>query len=572
MNQPTTQACRVNSRGIDPARLSRACIYALLAMLLLLFTGQSNSPTTQPAAAQPASSHTTAIPGVPLNANVAIIPVNGMITDATYDHLKYRIETSVSNGATMIVIEIDTPGGDMFAAIRISKLIRSSTVPTMAWVNRVAYSAGILIASSCNTMVMAPASSTGDCAPIQIQGGQLVPIPPTERAKLLSPLIEAFEANSIANGYDLAIFQAMCILDVRVYEVRHHDTGQIRFVNQDDYRVMVLGESYDVVTSEMTDENRPVGMSMTVARPEEQGRWSLVRLVHDGKTLLTISENQAQALGLSKATVSSVTNLQQILQANHISVRPVTWIQSTSFWLSQGWVRSILVVIMLLAAYFEMQSPGLGIGAMIAVAALVLLVVGPLLVGIAQWWQLLLVFFGIGLLLIEIFVVPGVGFVGATGLLAIFIGLTLMSVPTSSGAFNQPPSELAQSLRIASLWMLLAIILSGVGFAVMTYYFGQLPFMNRLTLSSSLAKMNVSPEEQAIHGPMHPVSGNEAVGRGLVEVGQTGIAMGPLRPSGRVRIGDQLVDVISDGQWIEQGQRIRVIEARGSRVVVQREV
>src|SRR5690606_6928186 len=161
-----------------------------------------------------------------------------------------------------------------------------------------------------DAIVMSPASSAGDCAPILISiTGELMPMGDTERAKFLSPLMQDFSANAQAHGYDLAVFQAMCILGARVYEIRHRDTGEVRFVNQDDYRVMVLGEKFDEVSASMKGPDTPVGLSLTLASPEQQAQWLLVQQVHDGRTLLTVSEHKAIELNLSRATIGTMESL-----------------------------------------------------------------------------------------------------------------------------------------------------------------------------------------------------------------------------------------------------------------------
>lgn len=563
----------------------------LLLIVLLLTMGQTTQPVSQPVnqpaqpTSQPAapipSSPATTIPGVPVDANVAIIPVHGEITPATLDYLKFRLDASIENGATLIVIELDTPGGELYTALKISKLLRGSNVPTLAWVNSMAYSAGILIASSCDAIVMSPAASMGDCAPVQFGMEGMVSMQPTERAKILSPLLEEFGANAQSHGYDMALFQAMCILDVRVYEIRQAQSGQIRFVNQDDYRVMVQAESFDKVSGEMSgDKDRPIGMAMTLAKPSERGRWELVRMVHDGKTLLTVNHPQAAAMGLSKGQVATNNQLSVALAAKRVSVQPITWSQVVGYWMTRSWVRAILTIVMMIAIYMELQAPGLGIGGTVAVIALGALIFGPMFAGLAQWWQVLLVVVGLGMLLVEIFAAPGFGFLGAGGLMAMFIGLTLMGVPSNTGAFDLPPTDHALRMQSAVLWMVFAVIMSGVAFVILTKYFGALPFVNKLTLSMSQTPSMAHAGGAVSRGetgdepglpltlPTQPVSGDDVVGRGLIKAGDVGRAMGTLRPSGRAKFGEHLVDVISDGQWIEPGQKIRVVESRGSRIVV----
>lgn len=572
MNPRQGQRLRAIARGL------------CLICLILLLAGQATTPSpTTPAPAAPATTPatpstpavpapTTAIPGLPLGANVAVIPIHGQIVSmpSTLELLKYRLDTSIKNGATLVVLELHTPGGELETALNISRLIRASNVPTLAWVNTQAYSAGILIASACDAIVMAPTSAMGDCAPVQIVGGQLVPLPPTERAKILSPLLKEFADNASANDYDMALFQAMCILEVRVLQVRHKTTGELRYVNQDDARVMVDAEPFDKVAAD-TSGNRPVGMSFTLATPAQQGQWELVQQVHDGRTLLTVGEPQARDLGLSKAAIPSISQLQQTLAAPAVSILPITWAQSAAYWLSRSWVRAILVVVMLVAVYIEMQAPGISIGGIIATIALGLLVLGPMLAGIMQLWHVILVGVGVVLLLLEIFVTPGFGILGASGLLAMFIGLTFMGVPSAHGPFNLPPSAMEGKLQAAALWMVLAVIFSGVVFGILTRYFGQLPMVSKLTLTDTLpASMSHTTDPSLPARPVEAVSGQQALGAGLVKVGDTGKAMGTLRPSGLALIGDQVVDVITDGQWIDLGQGVRVIQAQGSRIVVER--
>lgn len=565
-----------------------------LLVMLLLLAGQTSQPAAQPSAQPAAPSATqpvaasitpsaapaTAIPGLPVGANVAIIPVHGEIVSSTLDYLKFRLEASVKNGATLLVIELDTPGGDMLAAIGISRLLRSSNIPTLAWVKDSAYSAGILIASSCDAIVMSPTSAMGDCAPIRVGMAGLMPLPATERAKILSPLLEAFDANAKSHGYDMALFQAMCILDVRVYEIREPKSGEVRFVNQDDYRVMVQAESFDKVTSESSGPDRPIGMAMTLATPAERGRWELIRQVHDGKTLLTVNHPQAASIGLSKGQIATVSQLEQALAAKTVRHMPITWSQHVGYWLSVGWVRALLVLLMLVAAYFEMQAPGIGLGGAVALVSLGLLVFGPMLAGMAEWWQVVLVVIGLGMLIVEIAAAPGFGFLGAGGLMAIFIGLTLMGVPSSTGAFDLPPSAVANRLQAAVLWMVFAVILSGVAFVILTRYFGELPLMNKLMLQASQTPSMAhagGPVSRGEDGgqaglpltqPSEPVSGDDVLAGGQIKAGDVGRAMGTLRPSGRAKFGEHIVDVISEGQWIEPGQKIRVVESRGNRIVV----
>ena len=132
-----------------------------------------HAPTAPPpvtiAATQPAISTS-----LPTGANVALIRMEGLIYDFQLESLQRRADAAVAQGASLVVIEIDTPGGVAASALKISKHIKSMPVPAVAWINPEAYSAGIMIAAACDQIVMAPASATGDCAPI-VPGMNLSP-------------------------------------------------------------------------------------------------------------------------------------------------------------------------------------------------------------------------------------------------------------------------------------------------------------------------------------------------------------------------------------------------------------
>ncbi|MEM9883605.1 MAG: hypothetical protein AAF800_11875, partial [Planctomycetota bacterium] len=128
-------------------------------------TSAPEAPEADAPSAGPSTAPTRPrVSSLPSGANVAVIPVRGVIYDFTYESLQRRVDRAVNNGASVIVLEIDTYGGVVTAALDIAKYLKDPTrvpVPTVAWVNNKAYSAGIMIASACDEIVMAPASATG---------------------------------------------------------------------------------------------------------------------------------------------------------------------------------------------------------------------------------------------------------------------------------------------------------------------------------------------------------------------------------------------------------------------------
>ena len=547
----------------------RCWVWGLWGLLAALIAGQATPPpTTAPADGSPTNSVPSAGSGsgttsagglVAGGGQVAIIRIEGMIYDFTLESMRRRIDRALEAGATVIVFELDTPGGMVTSALKIAKYIKADVpVPTIAWINKEAYSAGILIASACDQIVMSPASATGDCAPIAM--GQ--ELPPTERAKGLSPILAEFRDNARSNGYDYAMFHAMCVLGVQVYLVEHEDTGQKRLINQADYLIMVEGETFPKPDpSASAAEPNLYGVKPEVATDADRGSWNLIRQVHDGKTLLTVDQDRATELGLSQSkTIHTEADLRKFLNANTTARIPQSWSEDVAGWLTSPVVRAVLVLALLLGAYMEFQSPGVGLPGAVALGALVVLLGAPFLIGLAEIWPLLLFFAGFVLLMVELLVVPGFGVFGVGGIVCMFAGLVMQVVPTGGNNwFNLPPPEMMGRLNASLMWMLIASVAAMVMFYFLFRYFESVPIFSRMILRNPLP----APVTAAA------VSGDEAIGGGKIKVGDIGRVLFELRPTGRAEIDGQTVDVVTPGNWVPTGQPIRVIEIHGNRIVVE---
>lgn len=597
----------------------RSLLWMILAVLFAALSGAADtakapqpvSPVTDDSAGattQPASLPISNL-ALPSGTNIAVIPITGVIYDFTLVSLERRVEKAINNGATVIVIELDTPGGVATSALKISKYIKNLPVPTVAWVHNEAYSAGIILAAACDEIVMSPASATGDCAPI-VPGRDLAP---TERAKFLSPILEEFRDSAQTNGYDYTMFHAMCVLGVEVYLVEKDDgSGERRLVNQVDYAVMVQGKSakdmaslapavdagplsLDAILkqfvkglsqgsvptpSALTPEQAVGAVTLTIATDADRGRWRAVEVlpsgakaprgrIHDGKTLLTLSQTRAQDIGLSKAAIGSEQALKQHYRAASVVAIPPTWSEGLAAILTSWWVRVILMVVFLLGAYLEMQAPGMSVPGVVAAVALIALIGAPFVIGLAEVWHILLFILGFVLLIVEIAFTPAFGLLGVAGLMMMFMGVVLSVVPSGPGGRGVgwlPPPEMWNRLVASMFITLFAIVASGVGFYYITKHFGKIPGISRLILTTSQplgAMIGVDMTGKPVH-----VSGDEVLGVSVVEIGLAGEAVTELRPSGTARFGDHHIDVVSVGPFINAGQPVKIVEVHGNRIVV----
>ncbi|MEO1235871.1 MAG: hypothetical protein AAFX76_03680, partial [Planctomycetota bacterium] len=446
---------------------------------------------------------------LPGGGNVAVIPIQGMIYDFTLDSLKRRVDRALNNGATVLVIELDTYGGVVTAALDIAKFLKDPSevpVPTVAWVNDKAYSAGIMIASACDEIVMAPASATGDCAPV-LYGQNLAP---TERAKVFSPIATEFKNSAARNGYTYATFHAMCVLGIELYLIENPQTGERLVVNQADYAVMVEGDlsARDGIIVESEDapapgssgsspglpiplpgsasgggaaSNKVVNIAESEeAGPDDLGTWVAVttlpsgRVVSNGRihagvgTLFTPDDVLAADIGLSAATVRDDADLQRYLGAASVTRVGQSWSENLAGFLTQLWVRVVLLVLLAVGAFLELQSPGLGIPAAVAVIALIGLFGAPMVIGLADIWHLILFAVGLSLLIAEIAAGGAtVGVMGIVGVIVMLAALVLSVVPSGGGGGILPAAGTSQEVIAALLATLIGRALSVAGVGVL---------------------------------------------------------------------------------------------------------
>jgi membrane-bound serine protease (ClpP class) len=104
----------------------------------------------------------------------------------------------------------------------------------------------------------------------------------------------------------------------------------------------------------------------------------------------------------------------------------------------------------------------------------------------------------------------------------------------------------------------ITIILACIAIPLVAKFLPDMPLFRSVTLAS--------PQ---MRGPSF--SANTVSSPKKVVVGESGVALSILRPSGNARFGEEIVDVITRGEYIEPSSPIRVLAIEGSRVVVARE-
>ena len=137
----------------------------------------------------------------------------------------------------------------------------------------------------------------------------------------------------------------------------------------------------------------------------------------------------------------------------------------------------------------------------------------------------------------------------------------------STNGLGLPSAYGLERLQWSMVWTLLGLVAGSAALYALSQHLGHIPVFNKLILHGRAAP--VGPADHAAStGLMPPVSGDEAIGGGRIRTGDRGVVVAELRPIGRARIAGQVVDVLTEGQWLSPGAHVRVVEARGNRIVV----
>lgn len=204
----------------------------------------------------------------------------------------------------------------------------------------------------------------------------------------------------------------------------------------------------------------------------------------------------------------------------------------------------------LLGIYIEIKTPGFGVPGLIGLVCLTIWFYGHHVAGLAGMEELILIVLGVILLLVEVFVIPGFGVAGIGGIVLVILGVTMAMVEHYPGGPLMPTWEqLERPLRVLSLSMISAVAIG----AVLGRFLPKSQLFSPLRLDATTARSEGFAASKSSDDLM----------------GLTGKAATPLRPSGSAMFGTRRVDVVTEGEFIDVGSRIRVVETHGNRVVVE---
>lgn len=404
---------------------------------------------------------------------VHVIPIEDTVEKGLSKFIERSFEQAKSERAKHIILDINTPGGAVDAALEIADTIRASDIPVTAFVNHRALSAGAFLALNADEIYMTPNGKMGAAAIIDGEGNAA---DQKSESLWLAEMSDAAEKQ----GRDPKYALAMADPDI-----------------------------------DAKDAGAPKG------------------------ELLTFNTDRALQFGYAEGEVKNLDDLLQKLKLADASVQydEVSFAEKVARFLTHPIVIPILLSIASLGLIVELYSPGFGVPGTMGVTALLLFFYGHLVAGFAGYETLFLFLAGILLIILELFL-PG-GIVGVIGLICVVASLFL-----AAGSFT----EMAISILIATAVSIIAVIL-------LTKVLGKrMKFFKKFILTDSTNKESgyVSNETR------------EDL------VGQIAVTLTALRPSGTAVLGDERIDVVSEGAFIDKDEQVKIVKAEGSRIVVRK--
>jgi membrane-bound ClpP family serine protease len=413
----------------------------------------------------------------------------------------------------LVLVVIDSPGGSPADSLRLANFLADidrNQARTCAYVARDARGDAALVALACDDLVLPEEALLGGPGDRYLS--------PEDLEEMREP-IRQLARNK---GRDWSLFMALLDAKLPIHRCTREGTGEVRLFSQQersaqsDPDVWVVGEPLDT----------SAGLSAGLA-----GQLGLVRF--------------------SSAQVEQVPALYGI-QAEPETLEAGWLITRVEHLAAQAWFGRTLLFIAFFALITEASTPGIGVPGFVSATCFLLFFWAQFLNGTAGWLEVMLFTGGLVCVLLEILVLPGFGIFGIGGALMMIASIILASqtfvLPQNAYQFQQMPRSM------------LTVVMAGFGgFAAIAFlrrYLPHTPWLRHLFLPP--------PEDERASD----LERREALVDFRHLVHKMGMATTQLAPSGKARFGDDLIDVLTDGDVVPAGARVVVVDVRGNRVLV----
>lgn len=418
------------------------------------------------------------------------------INSKAWIYTQKAVSNAVNDSADMIIVHMNTYGGEVVYADSIRTALLNCPIKTVAFIDNNAASAGALISIACDTIYMRPGGSIGAATVVNGADGTAMP------DKYQSYMRAQMRATAEAHGKNSL---GAWIRDPQIAEAMVDESIEIENISK-------AGKTLTFTTEEAIRNHYCEGTAESIDE--------VIELAGYDKNDCTITE-----------------------------FRPST-MDNLLGWLTSSILRGFLVTLIIGGILLEMRSPGIGFPLAVAVIA-TLLYFAPLYIeGVAAYWEIGLFMVGIILLVLEIFVIPGFGIAGISGIMAIITSLIFAAL--DNDFFNFERVEMPD-VNESLLTVMIGLILGFVAVIWLSHKIGSKGIWRKLSL-----KTEQNGEEGYIGVPVIEIKPES-----------TGVVATDLRPSGKVEIDGKPYDAISMfGDYISKGTTVKVVKSEAGRVYV----
>ena len=402
--------------------------------------------------------------------------------------------------ADAILLHLNTYGGTLIDADTIRTAILYSPIPVYVFIDNNAASAGALISIACKKIYMRSGANIG-AATVVDQAGEVLP------DKYQSYMRSTIRATAESHGRDTII------------------TAQ------------------DTVIKWVRDPH------IAEAMVDER---IIVPSVSDSGKVLTFTAQEALEHGYCDGIAESVDEVitkHLGYKEYQITQYKPKWYDSLKGFLMSPVLQAILIMVIIAGIYFELQSPGIGLPAIAALTAAILYFAPLYIDGMVQNWEILVFIVGFVLIALEIFVIPGWGVAGISGIIMVFAGLVLALINNDFFSFEgiSSPDWSRSTLTVFS-----GLILGFVAMIWLSSRIGEKGMFRKIALQTDLGQsFTVDMDDKVL-------------------VGQSGNALTVLRPSGKVMIENEIYDAVSNEGFIEKGDVVRVVRFENAQLYVEK--
>lgn len=442
------------------------------------------------------------------------VDVTGPITADLVDRTINLIEKQITDAnVNFICVWLDSPGGSPVNSLRLANYLAGldpTKRRTVAYVSSKARGDAAAIALGCDQIVMHKGSMIGGNGEAAIDDVDVVET--------------TFRDVARRKNRSQALAAAMINPAVVVYRYARKDNGLLDYFTE----------------AEMSER-------------VDRDAWRKSDAIKNAQENLLLPAERARDLDVAHEVVGDFAEFRGLygLENDPQLIEP-GWAQFLIDALNAPGIGMMLLIIGFAALYAELHAPGIGIGAFIGAVCFVLFFWSKYLGGTAGWLEVML--FGLGTIcvLIEIFVFPGVGIFGLGGGLLVIAALLL-----ASQTYIIPRNDYQMDhVRTSMLTLVGAAGGVIVAAAVMRRFLPHAPMFNRVLLAPPTG------------AELSEQSRRESFGQFAHLLHHRGTAYTPLVPGGKARFGEQLVDVVTEGEFVDRGLPVEVVEVYGTRVVV----